>query len=251
VALSQPVFPNALSATITGAGAASGATSIPVVSITNWPQAATSDALTTSQYIPCQVLDTSSSPPIIKEYIYVTAVATGSPPTLTVTRQAEEASRYPASALAAGLVIVPVITKGALADLSRATVGSGYDANGAVHNGTAYADPDTAGSAGPAATVIVPASGIVRVTVSAYMWGETSPLISYMSWVASGSNTIAADDSTAAINDSFEANKGTVSERTRVITGLTPGSTTFTCKYKTTQIRSHFTWRQIVVEPLS
>lgn len=61
----------------------------------------------TNQYIPAVIVDTSTSPETIKEYVWITAISTDA---LTVTRQAEESTRYPASttSIQAGYTIAAV-----------------------------------------------------------------------------------------------------------------------------------------------
>ena len=66
-----------------------------------------------NQYIPAVIVDTSTSPETIKEYVWITARSTDA---LTVTRQAEESTRYAASTttIQAGYTIAVVGSVGAL-----------------------------------------------------------------------------------------------------------------------------------------
>jgi hypothetical protein len=80
---------------------------------------------------------------------------------------------------------------------------------------------------GPAVTVTVGPLGIAIVSIS--FWGYvTSSAIGYMHYAVSGANTISLDTSRAIKNDSIIQETWTVVD---VLTGLTPGSTTFTAKY--------------------
>lgn len=94
---------------------------------------------------------------------------------------------------------------------------------------------------GPAVTIDVPASGKVLVTLSAFMWGSGAGVLTSMNLAASGANTHAAADtwggldaeSRSAIANSWAGSGHGTAERTFLLTGLAPGSTTFTAKYAT------------------
>jgi hypothetical protein len=110
-----------------------------------------------------------------------------------------------------------------------------------------YADLTTPG---PSVTVTVGSSGNVIV-----MWGcaasSSSGYNARMSFALSGTNTIAANDTNAIIvASSYSAMYSTVS-RMIVLTGLNPGVTTFTAKYRTDSGASWgFSLRDIMVTPL-
>ncbi len=89
---------------------------------------------------------------------------------------------------------------------------------------------------GPAVTVTIPASGIVQVIVGADMLGNVATSATpVMSFEVSGANTIAALDVNALVAPALNpaSNAGRVAaSRVKILTGLTPGVTTFTAKYK-------------------
>ncbi|HEY6836436.1 MAG TPA: hypothetical protein VI142_08180 [Gaiellaceae bacterium] len=93
---------------------------------------------------------------------------------------------------------------------------------------TAYGD---LGTVGPSITLPVPSTGRVLITVTAQMVGNASSTSCYMSFAASGANTISATDANAVI---LAAGSVQRSSATSVLSGLTLGSTTFTAKYRVT-----------------
>lgn len=108
---------------------------------------------------------------------------------------------------------------------------------------TSYTDLATAG---PAATVTVPASGRVLV-----LWGGgiyTTATPKYMAVAVSGANTIAAADADALRRDGSAFD--TLGARSKLFTGLTPGSTTFTAKYKVASGTGNFFSRYIIAIPI-
>jgi hypothetical protein len=93
-----------------------------------------------------------------------------------------------------------------------------------ITTATSFTDLATVG---PAATVTVGPLGIAIVSIS--FWGYiTSSAIGYMHYAVSGANAISPDPSRAIKNDSIIQETWTIVD---VLTGLTPGSTTFTAKY--------------------
>jgi hypothetical protein len=84
---------------------------------------------------------------------------------------------------------------------------------------------------GPTVTVVVPASGRVLVTVTTAELGNAGSTACFMSFAGSGANTIAADDSNAVIQAGGAQQRASASS---VLSGLNPGSTTLTAKYKVT-----------------
>jgi hypothetical protein len=87
-------------------------------------QGAAFGSVASGRYIPAVVVDTSTSPETVKEFLHVTGVAGD---VLTVNRAAEDASTYPAGALSPGWTIAAVVTTGSLADLL-----AGYDVAGSA-----------------------------------------------------------------------------------------------------------------------
>lgn len=88
------------SATATGVNVAAG-------------QGAAFGTIGTNEYVPAVIVDTSTNPETVKEYVWITAVSTDA---LTVVRQAEESTRYPASTstIQAGYVVAAVSTASTL-----------------------------------------------------------------------------------------------------------------------------------------
>ena len=109
---------------------------------------------------------------------------------------------------------------------------------------TSYTDLATSG---PAVTVTIGANGLALVIISCYQFnsgaGET-----YMSFAVSGASTVAAATETAST-----VTPGTsayVYSFTKLVTGLTAGSNTFTAKYAVSSGTGTFRSRLISVIPL-
>jgi collagen triple helix repeat protein len=100
---------------------------------------------------------------------------------------------------------------------------------------------------GPAVTVDVPASGRVLISVTAGIQTTTGSALGYMSFAMSGTNTSTGSDATALnlLGNNFQKASATF-----VLTGLTPGSTTFTAVYRTTAGTATFQNRSIWLIPL-
>ena len=103
---------------------------------------------------------------------------------------------------------------------------------------------------GPAVTIVVPASGIVKVSLSVTSSGSATNTQQRMSVALSGGNTVAASDNYACTDYTGIINNLTTKSIVFGITGLAAGSTTFTCKYSSTTGTSTFQNRWIVVEGL-
>lgn len=80
-------------------------------------------------------------------------------------------------------------------------------------------------------TVTVGASGVVQVVITAWIKGSTVDGDIYASFTASGANVLAADD-LRSLNISTPSGGGHQSSAVFVLTGMSPGSTTFKMKYK-------------------
>lgn len=112
---------------------------------------------------------------------------------------------------------------------------------------------------GPAVTVTVPASGAVRITIGATMSNNNVAGYQAMGFAISGANTQAAGTANPA-GAVMEVELGTSTGTTLapaatlygtwLITGLTPGSTTFTAKYNQfgTPGTANFAARYMLVE---
>jgi hypothetical protein len=90
---------------------------------------------------------------------------------------------------------------------------------------SSYTDLTTTG---PAATITVGPSGIAVVSFNA-QFGTTTNML--MSVAVSGATTTAASDNWSIVSPSIAG--GPMFGRTYTFTGLNPGSTTFTAKYRT------------------
>jgi hypothetical protein len=106
---------------------------------------------------------------------------------------------------------------------------------------------------GPAVTHVVPASGSVKVTLAAFM---IAPEIAFadaiMSFAMSGANVAAAGGQQLSAGTRNHVNASSVNHsRTFVVTGLSPGSTTFTAKYaRSSGGTAYFGSRSILVEDM-
>ncbi len=110
---------------------------------------------------------------------------------------------------------------------------------------TTYADLATAG---PAVTVDVPPSGVVRVDLRARLRNSTPTTFAFMGFELSGANTAAADDDYAlGVQQPDGTNAMMQVGIPFIIAGLTPGETTFTCKYRVTANTGTFQRRGIIV----
>lgn len=94
---------------------------------------------------------------------------------------------------------------------------------------TSYGDLTTVG---PSVTVIVPASGKVILILTAYSYNDTASKTAFMGFSSTGANTIATTDSDALRNKASAGGQEMNMSFVKTITGLTPGSTVFTAKYK-------------------
>jgi hypothetical protein len=89
-----------------------------------------------------------------------------------------------------------------------------------------YADLATVG---PAVTLTVPASGRVLVSVTSGMTGSSGAVSCFMSFATTGANITAASDANSVTLASGTLQRASASA---VLSGLAPGSTTFTGKFK-------------------
>lgn len=125
---------------------------------------------------------------------------------------------------------------------SFGSANSAYKFDDKTYNSSAYGDLSPT-DIGPSVTINVPTSGSVLVMVSCGIYGSKTPKL--VSFAATAANNIEADDSHAARNDGVDA---VVSSSCAILTGLNPGSTTFTLKYK--GLNARFFSRKISVIPL-
>jgi len=111
----------------------------------------------------------------------------------------------------------PAGTAGAVAASTAATESTGS---------LTYVDLTTVG---PTTAVTIPASGRVLVSVTAAELGNASSTACFMSFAGTGANTITPVDANALIQAGSAQQRASA---TAVLTGLTPGATTLTAKYK-------------------
>lgn len=120
---------------------------------------------------------------------------------------------------------------------------TGYVATNESTSSTSYADLSTSG---PAATVIIGANGLALVTVSSHSY-NSGLNDTFQGFAVSGATTVAADDKYSKVTS---LTSGNTASSTFIVTGLTPGSNTFTCKYKVTAGTGNWLRRHISVVPL-
>lgn len=146
------------------------------------------------------------------------------------------------------------ITNGNIADIrGRAGVVSNYLLGGqyatvATSETTTSASFTDLTTPGPAVTVSIGINGMALVILTGSLAGSATTCYPTMGFVVSGANTIAATEADSLyIEGTSEANISF----TKLITGLTAGSTTFTTKYER-QITGtgSFRFRKIQVIPL-
>lgn len=116
----------------------------------------------------------------------------------------------------------------------------------ATDESTSSSFPVDLATAGPSVTLTVNTKVLVTVSADVYAASGTSECV--MGFVASGANTIAAASATMAYIYEDSGNGGQGS-RSRMFTGLTPGSTTFKAQYGHggSGGASHFRYREIIV----
>ena len=104
---------------------------------------------------------------------------------------------------------------------------------------------------GPSVTVEVPASGDVLISVTAAMIGNAASTSCEMSFTVSGASTRPASDATVVVLAAQTLQRASA---TSLLTGLTPGTTTFTAVYRAEgqgSLDCTFSDRTIVVLPLT
>lgn len=109
--------------------------------------------------------------------------------------------------------------------------------------GSGYGDLATVG---PEVTVNVGPSGVLQVTVTSLHYVSTSG-DAFNAFALSGANTRSPADSEASMNSQ---GSGVGASATTILTGLTPGATTVTSKYKAVTSQGNFLYRMISAVPL-
>lgn len=103
---------------------------------------------------------------------------------------------------------------------------------------------------GPSVTVVVGGSGIVKITLTGGLWCDNAGNTAIMGFVASGANAIGAADATALQTPAYVAGDPQQCSAVYLLTGLTPGSTTFKAQYRsaTNTQNANFRNRSIIAE---
>jgi len=100
-------------------------------------------------------------------------------------------------------------------------------------------------------TVTIGSNGLAFISLSAYIVNSAAFTVNLLSFVASGANTIAASDANGGQFQTFAANAfGMVGNGGQLLSGLTPGITTFKLKYRVTGGTGSYSNRVISVIPL-
>jgi hypothetical protein len=110
---------------------------------------------------------------------------------------------------------------------------------------TSYTDLVTVG---PDVTFDIPTDAVVIVHIRATIGNSGVSGLSQMGFALSGANTVAANDTDCLI---FQGDLSQTMSGSFVLTGLTPGSTTFTTKYKAGTGTAEFQLREIIVQSTS
>lgn len=110
--MAVPVFLNNVSSTVQAGSTAIGSATNTGINVATG-DGAKFGTIASGQYVPALVMDASTNPPTIKEYVWVTSISTDA---LTVTRQAETTTYYPASTttIQAGFTIAAIASQAAL-----------------------------------------------------------------------------------------------------------------------------------------
>lgn len=128
----------------------------------------------------------------------------------------------------------PSIANSSIKDIRTLADGdarSAYVSGDGTTSSTTYADASDTSSL-DSVTVNIGPSGIAEVFLYARMSNTTTNAFSFVSFVASGANTISAVDEYSLKFQQYTGNAETNFGAPFLLTGLAPGSTTFKMKYK-------------------
>jgi len=114
-------------------------------------------------------------------------------------------------------------------------------------NSTSYASLTTAG---PSVTLVTGTSAYVTISAVASRVDPGAGNTAFLSFAVSGGTTVAATDANSTIASAPGSGYGLPMNRRLKITGLTPGSNTFTLKYRVDGATFNFLNRSIVVESI-
>lgn len=112
---------------------------------------------------------------------------------------------------------------------------------------TSYTDLSTGG---PAATVTIGQNGMALVNIAATTTNSNALGYALMAFAISGATTVAASDTYSTRDSTDAANQTRRIPGIYLVTGLTPGSNTFTAKYRVLANTGTFVDRYISVTPL-
>lgn len=112
---------------------------------------------------------------------------------------------------------------------------------------TSYVDLATVG---PAVTKTIGTSGKALVIVTCFVFNGTAGALNFMGYAVSGATTLAASDDRALILHSQVVNGQGRHSAVHLQTGLTPGSNTFTAKYKVNAGTGTYSNRSLIVVAL-
>lgn len=133
-----------------------------------------------------------------------------------------------------------------VADKIATGIQSNYVATNEGTTSTSYVELTTKQSV----TVTVPNSGKVLVDIGCNTDSATSNVTSYISFSASGANTVSVGTYEGRQNlATTGVNAASSIQRRFLLTGLTAGSTTFTLMFKVNTVGANFYERNIIVEP--
>jgi hypothetical protein len=122
-----------------------------------------------------------------------------------------------------------------------------YVATSQTTTSTSYADLATTTDA---VTITVGSSGAALVNIYSYMGNNTSPQICQVGFAISGATTRAASDEYSILAQNQVSGWNDRRSGLFLLTGLTPGSTTFKMKYKVSGGTGTYSDRRISVIPL-
>jgi hypothetical protein len=176
----------------------------------------------------------------------------GQQPTTTIWNElwANDASFNSGAGFNDGIIIARHLANGSVTPSALATGASkAYVATSEVTSSTTYTDLTTTTDT---TTVNIGANGLAIVIVSCSVFTSAAGVQAFMSWAASGASAIAADDSNAFASGYPSVGAGQLAQGSMatLVTGLTPGSTTFKAKYRVTSSNSTWAFRRISVIPL-
>ena len=136
-----------------------------------------------------------------------------------------------------------VVVSGAHAMVERAT-SAAVVATAQTGTGATYGDLSTVG---PSVTVTTGATALVWLTAS--LDNATAGAGTYASLAVSGASSVAASDAAAVYVSGRDEVSPVRRGICRRVTGLTPGSNTFTMKYRVSSGTGTFSDREIIVMP--